>query len=62
MGDCGGYPGLPIGTILATKLEVSWPFGSVEEAKNGFLDLGLWIGTIIAIFDLQLPWLLPTKF
>ena len=44
MGDCGGYPGLPIGTILATKLEISWPFGSVEEAKNGFfliLDFGL---------------------
>ena len=42
-----GHLGFPTGTILAsfnlqvismlpTKLQVKWPFGSVEEAKNRF--------------------------
>ena len=46
-GDHGANLGLPIEKILAiyclqvtlmlpTKLQVSWPFGSVEEAKNRF--------------------------
>ena len=41
----GGHPGFPIGTIilffylevtsmLPTKFQVNWPFGSAEEAKN----------------------------
>ena len=43
----GSHLGLPIGTILAvfarqvtpmlpTRFQVSWPFGSGEEAKNKF--------------------------
>ena len=46
-GSHGGHLGFPFGTILAifdpevtlmlpTKIQVNWPFGSREEAKNGF--------------------------
>ena len=46
-GNCDGNLVFPIGTILAifdlqvttmtlTKFQVSWPFGSGEEAKNRY--------------------------
>ena len=41
------------------------PFGSGEEAKNRFSrwhHLGFPIGTILAIFDLQVTLMLPTKY
>ena len=43
--------------MFPTKFRVNWPFGSGEGAKNRFL-----IGTILAIFDLQVTPMLPTKF
>ena len=73
----GGYPGFPIGTILAifylqvtsmlpTKFQVNWPFKSEEEeAKNRFSKWrpsGISIGTLLAIFDLQVTMMLPIKF
>ena len=52
-----------------SKFQVSWPFGSGEEAKNSFFKmvavaaiLGFRIGNIVAIFDLQATPMLPTKF
>ena len=54
--------------MLPSKFGVNWPFGSGEEAKNRFQDggygghLGFPIGTILAIFDLQVTLMLPTKF
>ena len=54
--------------MLPTKFRVNWPFGSGEEAKLDFQDgfhgghLGFPIGTILAIFDLQVTPMLPTKF
>ena len=53
--------------MLPTKFRVNWPFSSGEEAKN-FQDcchgshLGYPIGTILAIFDLQVTPMSPTKF
>ena len=51
------------------KIGVNWPdFGSGEEAKNRFSNgghgghLGFPIGTILAIFDLQVTLMLPTKY
>ena len=54
--------------MLPSKFQVNWPFGSGEEAKNRFyfLDghhrghLGFPMGTILAIFDLQVTLMLPT--
>ena len=43
---------LQVTPMLPTKFQVSWTFGSGEEAKNRFS--GLLIGTILAIFDLHL--------
>ena len=43
--------------MLPSKFGVNWPFGSGEEAKNRFP-----IGTILAIFDLQVTPMLPSKF
>ena len=43
--------------MLPSKFGVNWPFGSGEEAKNRFP-----IGTILAIFDLQVTPMLPTMF
>ena len=46
----------------------NWPFGAGEEAKIDFQDgghgvhLGFSIGSILAIFDLQVTPMLPTKF
>ena len=64
--------------MLATKFKVYWPFGSRDEAKNRFSrwlprgrrcgglggggQLGFRIGMILAIFDLQVIPILPTKF
>ena len=51
--------------MLPTKFRVNWPFSSGEEAKNSFQDGGhleFPIGTILAIFDLQVTLMLPTKF
>ena len=64
--------------MLPSKFGVNWPFGSGEEAKNRFIDLksfrleiqdgrhgrhlGFPIGTILAIFDLQVTQMLPTKY
>ena len=54
--------------MLPTKFRVNWPFGSGEEAKNRFSrwlhggHLGYLIGTILAIFDLQVTPMSPTKF
>ena len=56
--------------MLPTKFQVSWPFGSGEEAKqkidfqdSGHADhLGFPIRTILDIYDLQITLMLPTKF
>ena len=50
--------------MLPSKFGVNWPFGSGEEAKNRFsrCHLGFQIGTILAIFDLQVTLMLPSKF
>ena len=49
-----------------TKFEVNWFLGLGEEAKNRFSRwlpcLGFPIGTILAIFDLQVTPMLPSKF
>ena len=53
--------------MLPIKFQVNWPFGSGEEA-NIFQDgchgshLGYPIGTILAIFDLQVTPMSPAKF
>ena len=52
--------------MLPIKFHVNWPFGSGEEANN-FQDgchgnLGYPIGTILAIFDLQVTPMSPIKF
>ena len=43
-----------------TKFGVNWPFGAGEEANGG--HLGFRIRMILAIFDLQVTLMLPTKF
>ena len=43
--------------MLPTKFRVNWHLGLGEEAKNRFT-----IGTILAIFDLQVTPMLPSKF
>ena len=54
--------------MLLTKFKVNWPFDSEEEAKISFQDgchsghLGFLNGAILAIFDLQILPMLPTKF
>ena len=54
--------------MLPSKFGVNWPFGSGEEAKIDFQDgghgghLGFPIGTILAIFDLQVTLMVPSKF
>ena len=67
----GGHLGFPIEIILAifdlqvtsmlpTKFQVNWLFGSGGEAKKIFQD-GCY-GTILTIFDLQVTQMLPTQF
>ena len=54
--------------MLPTMFGVNWLLGLGEEAKIDFQDgchgghLGLPIGTILAIFDLQVTPMLPSKF
>ena len=54
--------------MLPSRFGVNWPFGSGEEAKKDFQDgghgghLGFPIGTILAIFDLQVTPMLPSNF
>ena len=51
-----------------TKFGVNWPFGAGEKLNIDFQDgghgghLGFLIRTILAIFDLQVTLMLPTKF
>ena len=47
-----------------TKFQVKWPFGSEEEVKIDFQDghLGFPISRILAISNLQVTLMLPTKF
>ena len=67
---------LQVTLMLPTKLGINSPFSSGEEAKNRFLrwrqwrpsymsngsHLGFPIGTILAIFDLQVTPMPPSKF
>ena len=52
----------------ASKFQVNWPVESGEEVKKRFSrwchgsHLGFFIKTILAIFDLQVTPMLPTKF
>ena len=54
--------------MLLTKFRVNWHLGLGEEAKNRFSrwppcgHLGFTIGTILAIFDLQVTPMLHSKF
>ena len=51
--------------MLPTKFQVNWIFASGEETKIDFQDgghLGFLIGTVLAIFYLQVTLMLPTKF
>ena len=54
--------------MLPSKFGVNWPFSSGEKRKIDFQDgghgghLGFLIGTILAIFDIQVIPMLPTKY
>ena len=54
--------------MLPSKLGVNWPFGSEKKRKIDFQDggygshLGFPIGTILAIFDLQVTLMLLNNF
>ena len=53
--------------MLSTKFQVKWSLGWGGEAKNRFSrwdggHLGLSIKTILALFDLQVNPIIPTKF
>ena len=53
--------------MLPMKFGVNWLFGSGEEAKNRLQDGRQWpswisILMILAVFDLQVILMLPTKF
>ena len=50
--------------MCPTMFGVNWLLGLGEEAKNRFSGshLGFPIGMILAIFDLQVTPMLPTKF
>ena len=55
--------------MLPTMFQANWPFGSGVEAKKIDVQdgshgghLGFSIGTILAILDLQVTLMLPTKF
>ena len=47
--------------MLPTKFGVNWPFVQEKKPKIDFQD-GFPIGTILAIFDLQVTPMLPTKY
>ena len=51
--------------MLPTKFRVNWPLVQKKKRKLDFQDgghLGFPIGMILAIFDLQVTPMLPTKF
>ena len=54
--------------MLPAKFRVNLPFASGKEANNRFSRWSIWWPswmsnrTILAIFDLQVPLMLPTKF
>ena len=53
--------------MSSNKFGVNWPFGAGEEEKYRFSRLRPWspgfqIRAILAIFDLQVTQMLPTKF
>ena len=54
--------------MLPNQFGVNWLLGLGVEAKNRFSrwlpsgHLGIWIDTILAIFDLQVTLMLPSKF
>ena len=54
--------------MLPSKFGVNWPLVQEKKRKIDFQDgchgshLGFPIGTILAIFDLQVTLMLPTKF
>ena len=56
------------GEEVKNRFRVNWHMGLGEEAKNRFSDgghgghFGFTIGTSLAIFDLQVTPMLPTKF
>ena len=71
-GICGSHL-FPVGMILAffdlqtssmilTKFQVNWSFGSGEDAKIDFQDGHHGIRTILAIFDLLVASMLPPSF
>ena len=73
-GNCGGHLVFLIGMILVifdlqvtsmilTKFQVNWPFGSADEVKTDFQDgrLRFPIKMIFTIFDLHVTLMLPTK-
>ena len=50
--------------MLPTQIQVNWPCGLEKKQKIDFQDgshLGFPFGTILAIFDLQVTLMLPTK-
>ena len=51
--------------MLPSKFGVNWPFGSGKKRKLDCQDGGhleFTIGTILAVFDLQVTLMLPTKY
>ena len=53
--------------MLPSKFGVNWPFGSGEEAEidsrwRPWRPAWIFDGTILAIFDLQVTPMLPSKF
>ena len=62
---------LQVTPMLPSKFGVNWPFGSGEDAKKPKIDfqdgshgghIGFLIVMILAIFDLQVTPMLPTKY
>ena len=65
---CDAFIYLQVTLMLPTKFEVSWPFGSGEEAKNRFLRWQPWWPSWISdqnnfsYFDLLVTLMHPIKF
>ena len=58
---------LAISDLLPTKFQVNLPFGSSQvqksfQAPSNGGHLGFWIGTSLAIFDLQVAPIFPPSF
>ena len=68
MGTISASFDLQVTSMILTKFQVNWPFGSGEAAKIDFQaghhggHLGFSIRTILAIFDLPVTPMLLTKF